>query len=69
VRERWLRGSDDVQTAHLHAIMGTPCDVPVPRKMISMVEETTDDTDHVEGKAKGISNFFFADNADARRCI
>jgi hypothetical protein len=38
VRVRWLRGSDDVQTAHLHAIMGTPCDVPVPRKMISMVE-------------------------------
>jgi hypothetical protein len=36
-RDRWLRGSGEAQTAHSQAIMGTPCDVPVPRKMISMV--------------------------------
>ena len=29
---RWLRGSSDVQTAHVQPMTGTPCDVPVPRK-------------------------------------
>jgi hypothetical protein len=37
-RVRWFRGSLEVQTAQSHAIMGTPCEVPVPRKITSMVQ-------------------------------
>jgi len=33
-RERLSRGSVDPQTAQRQPIMGTPCDVPVPRKVI-----------------------------------
>src|SRR5688572_4442312 len=36
-RVRLLRGSDEVHTAQSQAIIGTPCDVPVPRKTISML--------------------------------
>src|SRR4051812_24453282 len=35
-RVRLLRGSVEVHTAQSHAIIGTPCDVPVPKKMTSM---------------------------------
>src|SRR6478736_402674 len=35
-RVRLLRGSGEVHTAQSHAIIGTPCDVPVPRKITSM---------------------------------
>ena len=31
---RLSRGSVDVQTAHSHAMNGTPCDVPLPRTVI-----------------------------------
>jgi hypothetical protein len=30
---RLSRGSVDLQTAQSHAIIGTPCDVPVPRNV------------------------------------
>src|ERR1041384_3559682 len=33
-RYRLLRGSGDLQTAQSHATSGTPCEVPVPRKVI-----------------------------------
>jgi hypothetical protein len=36
-RIRWSRGSADVQTSQWQAIIGTPCDVPVPMKMTSIV--------------------------------
>jgi len=32
-RSRWSRGSGDWQTSQSQPIMGTPCDVPVPRKV------------------------------------
>src|SRR4051812_3975338 len=35
-RVRLLRGSVDVHTAQLQAIIGTPCEVPVPRKITSI---------------------------------
>ncbi len=35
VRDRASRGSSEWHTAQSHAIMGTPCEVPVPRKVIS----------------------------------
>ena len=31
-RVRWFRGSGEVQTEHSHPIMGTPVEVPDPRK-------------------------------------
>jgi hypothetical protein len=34
---RLLRGSAEVQTAQEQPIMGTPCDVPLPRTITSMV--------------------------------
>src|SRR6185295_11112562 len=37
VRVRRLFGSVDVQTAQSQPIIGTPCDVPVPRKMTSIL--------------------------------
>src|SRR5882724_2364765 len=40
-RVRLLRGSADVQTAHLQAIIGTPWEVPVPRKTTSMADRET----------------------------
>jgi len=30
----------EAQTAHSHAIIGTPCEVPVPRKMTSMITQS-----------------------------
>ena len=33
---RLLCGSEDVQTGHLQPIIGTPCDVPVPRNVSSV---------------------------------
>jgi len=39
VRIRRSLGSVDLQTAQSHPIIGTPCDVPVPRNVIF----TTDD--------------------------
>jgi len=38
VRVRRSRGSGDRQTAQSQAIMGTPWDVPVPRKITSIVD-------------------------------
>ena len=38
-RVRWLRGSAEVQTGHLQAIIGTPCEVPEPRMMTSMTSD------------------------------
>jgi len=32
-RKRLSRGSEDAHTAQGQAITGTPCDVPVPKKM------------------------------------
>jgi len=32
-RVRWFRGSLEVQTGHSHPIMGTPLEVPLPRKI------------------------------------
>ena len=32
-RRRVSRGSEDVQTSHVHPIIGTPDEVPVPRKV------------------------------------
>jgi hypothetical protein len=37
VPARRLRGSAEVQTGQSQAIIGTPCDVPEPRIMTSMV--------------------------------
>ena len=33
-RVRLSRGSADVQTAQSHPIIGTPCEVPVPRNVM-----------------------------------
>ena len=33
-RQRLSRGSVDRQTSHVHPIIGTPCEVPVPRNVI-----------------------------------
>jgi hypothetical protein len=33
-RVRWSRASFDRQVAHWQPIIGTPCEVPVPRKVI-----------------------------------
>jgi hypothetical protein len=33
VRSRLSRGSAEWHTSHGQAIMGTPCDVPVPKKV------------------------------------
>lgn len=38
-RERLLRGSPDVQTAHEQPTTGMPREVPVPRKVIEREEE------------------------------
>jgi len=35
-RVRLLRGSTELQTEQSHAIMGTPCDVPVPEEITSI---------------------------------
>jgi len=32
-RSRWSRGSGERQTSQSQPIIGTPCDVPVPRKV------------------------------------
>lgn len=36
VRSRLSRGSVERQTAHRHPMTGTPCEVPVPRKVSFM---------------------------------
>src|SRR4051812_38926632 len=51
-RVRWLRGSVEVHTAQRHAIIGTPCDVPVPMKITS-IRGTTEHTEPAEVKGKG----------------
>ena len=38
-----LRGSGEVHTGHVHPIMGTPCDVPLPSMITSMASR--DDCD------------------------
>jgi hypothetical protein len=35
-RVRLSRGSSDMHTAHPHPIIGTPCEVPLPRMTTSI---------------------------------